>query len=290
MDESGVVGVQAQLSLADMCHNAAAEFGKSKEQPKPSDECYTPPEVYRVVLDYCIEHYNIDPEQVIRPFKPGGDYTREDYAGKVVIDNPPFSILAQIKRFYVSEGVPFFLFAPTLMLFSPTALVSSCCHICCGYSIRYANGVQVATSFVTNMEHEHIVKTEPQLYAAIKAAQGETGKRAARVLGYPDQIVTAARLKELAKNGVELNIRQSECCPIPALDEQRTMNIKKGCNKIFGGGLLLSTKATERWQAAKEEKRRNQDTRRDKDGDVLEFHLTEREKAIVKMLDARETA
>ena len=55
----------------------------------------------------------------MRPFWPGGDYQRENYpAGCVVVDNPPFSILSQICRFYNAHGVKYFLFAPALTLFS----------------------------------------------------------------------------------------------------------------------------------------------------------------------------
>lgn len=38
---------------------------------------------------------------IVRPFWPGGDYEDFDYpTGCVVIDNPPFSILSKIVRFY----------------------------------------------------------------------------------------------------------------------------------------------------------------------------------------------
>ena len=49
---------------------------------------------------------------------PGGDYKAFPYPdGAVVIDNPPFSILASICTFYLEHGIPFFLFAPSLTCF-----------------------------------------------------------------------------------------------------------------------------------------------------------------------------
>lgn len=55
------------------------------------------------------KRYNIDPENVIRPFWPGGDYEKDEYPpGCVVVDNPPFSILKNICEFYLERGILFF--------------------------------------------------------------------------------------------------------------------------------------------------------------------------------------
>ncbi|OZG51970.1 ParB-like nuclease [Pseudoscardovia suis] len=54
-----------------------------------------------------------DDVPIVRPFWPGADYGRVEYPGGcVVVDNPPFSILSKIIRFYQAHGVRFFLFAP----------------------------------------------------------------------------------------------------------------------------------------------------------------------------------
>lgn len=74
-----------------------------------------PPAVYEAIKDWACREYGIDPDKVVRPFYPGGDYERFDYSdGKVVVDNPPFSILSKICKFYRDNHVPFFLFAPDL--------------------------------------------------------------------------------------------------------------------------------------------------------------------------------
>ena len=87
-----------------------------KFKPKlTTDDCYTPPLVYEAVADWAAKEYHVDKSCFVRPFYPGGDYVNYDYSGgKVVVDNPPFSILSQLVRFYCERGVPFLLFAPTL--------------------------------------------------------------------------------------------------------------------------------------------------------------------------------
>ena len=70
------------------------EFVEKFKPKKTTDDCYTPSEIYEVIKDWVCKRYNIDPENVIRPFWPGGDYEKDEYPpGCVVVDNPPFSIL-----------------------------------------------------------------------------------------------------------------------------------------------------------------------------------------------------
>lgn len=93
-------------------------FVEKLKPKKTTDDCFTPPAIYQVVLDYAVARYGIDPEKGIRPFYPGGDYEAEDYGGLTVVDNPPFSMLSRIIDFYQRNRVPFFLFAPTLTCLS----------------------------------------------------------------------------------------------------------------------------------------------------------------------------
>ena len=69
------------------------ELVESAKPKLTTDDCYTPENIYSVVRDYVAERYGLDPGTFVRPFYPGGDYQAEDYTGKVVVDNPPFSIL-----------------------------------------------------------------------------------------------------------------------------------------------------------------------------------------------------
>ena len=92
-----------------------------KFRPKlTTDDCLTPPEVYAAIIAWVSANVrDLDGVEVVRPFWPGGDYERHDYPpGCVVIDNPPFSKLAKIRRFYTARGVNYFLFAPAMTLFS----------------------------------------------------------------------------------------------------------------------------------------------------------------------------
>ena len=94
------------------------EFVEKFKPKKTTDDCYTPPTIYEIVKQWACNEYGIDPAKVVRPFYPGGDYKAFPYPdGAVVIDNPPFSILASICTFYLEHGIPFFLFAPSLTCF-----------------------------------------------------------------------------------------------------------------------------------------------------------------------------
>ena len=59
------------------------------KRKKTTDDCYTPPAVYDAVLRYVDERVMpLDGLEVLRPFKPGGDYLTERYGEiTVVIDN-----------------------------------------------------------------------------------------------------------------------------------------------------------------------------------------------------------
>lgn len=91
-----------------------------KFKPKlTTDDCYTPENVYEAARDWAVRRYGLEGAEVLRPFWPGGDYQGVEYPKDcVVIDNQPFSILSEICRWYDGRGIPYFLFAPTLTLFS----------------------------------------------------------------------------------------------------------------------------------------------------------------------------
>lgn len=108
-------------------------FVEKFKPKKTTDDCYTPPNIYEAVVDWCEKEYGIDRTKIVRPFYPGGDYEHYPYKeDDVVIDNPPFSILAKIIRFYNENNIKYFLFAPTLTLFSSNSM---CTGIALGVSI-----------------------------------------------------------------------------------------------------------------------------------------------------------
>ena len=228
-----------------------------KFQPKrTSDDCYTPVNIYEAVKAWCLQHYELESVDIIRPFFPGGDYQKQSYPdGCVVIDNPPFSILSDICRWYNEHGVRYFLFAPGTSLFS---IASGTCHyLPIGVTIVYENRATISTSFVTNLG-PYRIEIAPDLYKAVDKANNENLRALAADLpnyDYPDYVVAPARMNKLAKYGQTLRIPEKSAAFTRALDSQREMD-----KAIFGGGFLLSEKAAaekaaaHRWQLSDRER------------------------------------
>lgn len=224
------------------------DFLEKFEEKHTTDDCYTPEKVYDAVKDWVVENYNLDPTDFVRPFYPGGDYQKEKYKSRsVVVDNPPFSILAQIIRWYTERSIKFFLFAPALTVFSSAAASASV--ICAGVPIIYANGANVLTSFVTNLEPDNLrARTAPVLYERVSQAVDETQaekRKELPVYSYPHHVATAAMLNRYSKFGVDYEITKDQSIPIEALDSQ-----KEAGKAIFGKGLLLSDGAAAERAAA----------------------------------------
>ena len=216
---------------------------------KTTDDCYTPPEIYDVIADWVAGTYHRDKGGFLRPFYPGGDYERFEYPPlSTVVDNPPFSILSQIVRFYAQRRIPFFLLAPTLTLFSAAAN-ETCSMIPVGVSVTYANGAEVNTSFLTNLEPADVrVRTAPDLYRLVDAKNRtlirETRKELPKY-NYPDSILTAAIASRWCKYGVDYVLRKADSLRITGLEAQKATG-----KEIFGGGYLLSTRAAAERAAA----------------------------------------
>ena len=213
---------------------------------KTTDDCYTPPLVYEAVKTWACKEYDIDSDNIVRPFYPGGDYEHYDYPdGCTVLDNPPFSIFAKICRLYLDRGIRFFLFAPSLTVFTGKDVCMGMTHIVCGTDITYANGAVVRTAFVTNLGGDVVARTAPDLHDEIETAMDKIQQETCRKLPkyqYPDHILTAAMLQRYSKYGIDFEIRRGDCTKVLKLDAQAEHK-----KVIFGGGLLLSdAKAAER--------------------------------------------
>ena len=216
---------------------------------KTTDDCYTPPAIYEVIAEWVADRYGLDKSSFVRPFYPGGDYKRQEYPPLcTVVDNPPFSIISEIVRFYNLRGIRFFLFAPALTLFSRAA-ADCCTALPIGVTITYENGAEVPMSFLTNLEPEDVqVRTLPELYRLVDAKNRELlkdGKADLRKFVYPDHVLTAAIAQRWCKYGVEYTLLRQDAMRISGLEAQRT----KG-DSIFGGGFLLSTRAAAERAAA----------------------------------------
>ena len=232
----------------DDTKNESAEYAAFVDKFKPkktTDDCYTPPNIYEAVLGWAVREYRLEGRQVLRPFYPGGDYESEEYPeGCVVIDNPPFSIVSKICRFYEERGVDYFLFAPALTLFSTAAGSSN--YIVVDAGITYENGATVQTGFVTNLG-PYRVHLAPELHELLKLENAKNTKPEAELpkYEYPDHVITPAHLQRIVKRGVGLRVLREDATFIRALDSQRER--KKA---IFGGGFLLSERAAAERAAA----------------------------------------
>ena len=237
---------------------------------KTTDDCYTPPLIYEAVKNWACKKYGIDPTRCVRPFYPGGDYEHFSYPDNcVVLDNPPFSIISKICEFYLDCGIPFFLFAPSLTVFSGRSVALRMNHIICDADITYANGAVVRTAFVTSYGDNIIAQTAPDLGKAIAAAAAQIKKETKREIPkytYPNHVLTAAMLQKYSKYGIEITIHRDDCTLISKLDAQT--EYKK---TIFGSGLLLSDRAAAERAAAERAAEQV-------------WELSDREKAIVASL------
>ena len=228
------------------------EFIEKFKPKKTTDDCYTPQPVYECVADWVAEKYGLDKSAFVRPFFPGGDYENYIYPAEcVVVDNPPFSILSRILRFYAWKKIKYFLFAPALtciVSFRDHRVFLDACAIVTGSDIVYANGATVNTSFVTNLETDYCMKTEPELSTRLKAVCDAIRREQSRELPkyiYPWNVVSAALAQKYSKYGVDFAVRKKDAIFIRELDSQLVH--KKA---IFGGGLLLSERAAAERAAA----------------------------------------
>ncbi|WP_233552325.1 chromosome partitioning protein ParB [Parabacteroides sp. AF48-14] len=238
------------------------------EAKKTTDDCYTPAEVYNVVLNYVSEKCNIKGAEIVRPFFPGGDYENCDYPeGCVVVDNPPFSIISKIAKFYIENNIKFFLFAPHLTLFSPRMDYT---RIVVGASIVYENGANVKTSFISNLFEDIIVMSDPDLYRKLERINEAKNVNLPKYV-YPNEVLTVSAVQWCVERGVSCLLKKRDVYHVRGLDSQKTH--KKA---IFGSGYLLSEKAAAEKAAAEK-------AAAEKDNIII-WELSERERNIIKSL------
>lgn len=256
-----------------MAKNESYEEFVEKFKPKrTTDDCYTPEAIYEAVKDYVVEKYDLQGREIVRPFWPGGDYENFNYPEDcVVIDNPPFSILAQILDFYVEKQIDFFLFAPQLTVMGSAG--NRCNIIVTGNQIVYENKAVVATSFATNLG-KFKIDVDSTLYRRIQnVVEAENQKIRRLKYSYPPEVLTTTTIQKLAGRGIDLRIKEEDCFFTRALDDQKRMK-----KTLYGAGFLLSEKATAEKKAA--EKKASEKNK------TIEWKLSDREKKIIEQLGA----
>ena len=259
------------------------EFLEKFKLKKTTDDCYTPAPVYEAVAKYVEETYGVSREQFVRPFYPGGDYRNERYPeGCVVVDNPPFSIMSEILRFYDSKGIRFFLFAPTLTLFSSSAC--TCTALACTLTVIYENGASVNTSFLTNLERGGGVRfrSAPKLQAMVQEGIDEftrTLKKSLPKYSYPPHIITSSWVGALSRLGIEFSVPVAESEGISGLDSQKASG-----KSIYGKGYIVSDRVKAEREKAEREKAEREKAEREK---AERWTLSERELAIIEKLNTQ---
>lgn len=208
------------------------QFVEKFKPKKTTDDCYTPEDVFNVILDYFMRELftplGFSYDDVIRPFWPGKDYTAEDYTGKIVIDNPPFSFLKEICNYFKEKHIPAVLFCDTRYI---------CQYIADGFNvyvmpgaITYENGAKVATSFITNVDaHACEVRIDPALSNAIESCESQKSKEK-RNNNYPEQVITASMLRAIAKDSEnEHTISLQKCVRVSSINGRQ----------IYGKALIV---------------------------------------------------
>ena len=267
--------VQGQVGKDDY-----GEFTEKFKAKLTTDDCYTPVEVYEAVLGWLREKVDLSGANIVRPFWPGGDYEAYDYKeDDVVVDNPPFSILAKILRFYHARGIRFFLFGPQLTLFSSSS--SSLTYIPCACAVEYANGAKVNTGFISNLFGDVFAMSAPDLRKRIKEAQ-EKARGVASVsmpkYEYPPEVLTSSMLGYLSTHGVEFVVMRDEVSPLlSALASQKAVG-----KAIYGYGWLISEK-----KAAERKAAERKAAERKAAENVIVWELSDVEREAVRRIDKK---
>ena len=244
-----------------------AFLDKFKEK-HTTDDCFTPPAVYDAIKGWAVKTYGLEGREIVRPFYPGGDFEKYDYPeGCVVLDNPPFSILKKIVKYYLDNGIDFFIFADARTCGWYFEIANT---VLSGTSITYDNGAVVQTAFVTNMG-EYKIRVSAELHDLVEEAQPkETADLQA--YAYPDNLVTSMGLDRLARYGSDFGIREIEF--IKKMDDG---------NEIYGGGALVSDAMAERVKAERVKAERVKAERV-----KIPVELSEREREIIRQLGEKE--
>ena len=238
-------------------------ISKFTENPKTTDECWTPQDVYEAVVKYVGEITDLTDKVILRPFYPGGDYINAEYPENgVVIDNPPFSMFTSICAFYAQSGIPFFLFGPGLT-------IASCCRYCTAVivssQIKFTNGAIIKCNFATNLMGDVIMTTSIRLDELIRHCPSQTAKAKLPKYCYPDEVLSVSDFQTMAKGFEDFSVLRNEVHIIKDLDRFP----KKG--GLFGDHLLVTKAAAVKAAAVK----------------VQHIGLSEREQKTIERMEQR---
>ncbi len=242
---------------------------KFSDNPKTTDDCYTPRDVYEAVVEYVSTITDMSGKVILRPFYPGGDYLNAEYPENgVVIDNPPFSMFTKICRWYSAVGIPFFVFGPGLTIASACKY---CTAIVINESVTFQNGANVRLNFASNLYGDTMITTAPRLGRMIAECPSQKPKNPLPSFEYPSEVLSVSDMQCIARNGIEFSVSRDECRIIRDLD----LHPKKG--GLFGDHFLISTEKAREKETAKSQKVTGEKA-------TTPIPLSERERKIVEKL------
>lgn len=222
-------------------HDYESFIAKFRDNPKTTDDCFTPKDVYEAVVEWLGSVYDMSDKVILRPFFPGGDYENSDYPENgVVIDNPPFSMFTKICAFYAAHKIPFFLFGPGMT-------ITSCCKYGCtavmvDNNIVWDNGAVVRVGFASNLFGDIMAMTAPKLRQMLAACPSQNVKKSLPSFAYPPEVVRVSDFHVICNGDVEYVLHCSECAITKKLDHKDGM---------FGDFFLVSTEKGEAKEAAR---------------------------------------
>lgn len=249
------------FSSSVVFHDYESFIKKFSDNPKTTDDCYTPQDVYEAVVAYVDTICPLEGKQILRPFFPGGDYEHADYPDDgVVIDNPPFSMFTPICKFYSKQHIPFFLFGPGMTIFSA---LKYCSVVIINHSITFSNGAKVRINFATNLLADTWVTTAVSLNEAIGRCPSQNQKVKLAKYSYPAELLSVSDFQSIADGYADFSVSREEAMIVKNLDQNPNKN------GLFGNHLLVSKAAAAKASAAK----------------TITIELSEREQELVKDLE-----
>ena len=214
-------------------HDYESFIKKFTENPKTTDECWTPQDVWEAVRDFVDTIYPLKDKQILRPFYPGGDYKNAEYPENgVVIDNPPFSMFTSICKFYQERDIPFFLFGPGLTIFS--VIKYGCSVVVVANQLTFSNGAKVRCNFATNLLGDNVCLASPRLSRILEECPSQDEKVNLACYNYPEELLSCSDLQTIASGNEEFAVRWNEATYCRNLDNHP----KKCC--LFGNHLLVA--------------------------------------------------
>lgn len=253
------------FSRSVVFHDYESFLKKFTDNPKTTDDCYTPQDVYEAVVAYVDSIYPLNDKQILRPFFPGGDYEHADYPdGGVVIDNPPFSMFTAICKFYSKRYIPFFLFGPGMTILS---VHKYCSVVIINNSITFSNGAKVRINFATNLLGDTLVTTAVSLNEAIRRCPSQNQKVNLPKYLYPEELLSVSDFQSIANGDADFSVSREEAMIVKKLD----LHPKK---LLFGDHLLVSKATAAKAAAAKAAAAK-----------AIPIELSKREQELVKHLE-----